>query len=270
MNIVLKRIVDRLARTGNLKITGPKGATYSFGDGTGPLVHVRINSRRAERAIAIDPMLALPEAFMDGDLDFIEGDVLELLHIVYHQHGAGRHRGGLDARGRGAADRLPPAAPVQHARRARGATCSATTISSGELYKLFLDADMQYSCAYFERPDMTLEEAQLAKKRHIAAKLRAAARPDACSTSARAGAGSASTSPAPSRPTCSGVTLSTEQHAVATDRAQPGRARPTTCISSCATIATSASASTASSRSACSSMSASTTTAPSSTNARRC
>jgi cyclopropane-fatty-acyl-phospholipid synthase len=43
---------------------------------------------------------------------------------------------------------------------------------SGELYELFLDEDMQYSCAYFERPDMTLEEAQLAKKRHIAAKLR--------------------------------------------------------------------------------------------------
>src|SRR6202034_1609250 len=39
------------------------------------------------------------------------------------------------------------------------------------LYDLFLDADRQYSCAYFEHPDQTLEEAQLAKKRHIAAKL---------------------------------------------------------------------------------------------------
>ncbi|HEY0648265.1 cyclopropane-fatty-acyl-phospholipid synthase family protein, partial [Phenylobacterium sp.] len=42
---------------------------------------------------------------------------------------------------------------------------------SYDLYRRFLDEDMQYSCAYFERPDMTLEEAQLAKKRHIAAKL---------------------------------------------------------------------------------------------------
>ena len=42
---------------------------------------------------------------------------------------------------------------------------------SAELYRLFLDDDMQYSCAYFERPDMTFEEAQRAKKRHIAAKL---------------------------------------------------------------------------------------------------
>jgi len=39
------------------------------------------------------------------------------------------------------------------------------------LYALFLDADWQYSCAYFERAGQELEEAQLAKKRHIAAKL---------------------------------------------------------------------------------------------------
>ena len=42
---------------------------------------------------------------------------------------------------------------------------------SDDLYRLFLDADMQYSCAYFARPDMTLEEAQAAKKKHIASKL---------------------------------------------------------------------------------------------------
>jgi len=40
-----------------------------------------------------------------------------------------------------------------------------------DLYRLFLDADMQYSCAYFPRGDETLDEAQLAKKRHIATKL---------------------------------------------------------------------------------------------------
>jgi cyclopropane-fatty-acyl-phospholipid synthase len=41
----------------------------------------------------------------------------------------------------------------------------------GRLYSLFLDPDKQYSCAYFETPDSSLEEAQLAKKRHLAAKL---------------------------------------------------------------------------------------------------
>src|SRR5437870_11905993 len=43
---------------------------------------------------------------------------------------------------------------------------------SAALYDLFLDADRQYSCAYFNEPKMTLEDAQSAKKRHIAAKLK--------------------------------------------------------------------------------------------------
>jgi cyclopropane-fatty-acyl-phospholipid synthase len=41
----------------------------------------------------------------------------------------------------------------------------------GRLYSLFLDADRQYSCGYFETPDTSLDDAQLAKKRHLAAKL---------------------------------------------------------------------------------------------------
>ena len=41
----------------------------------------------------------------------------------------------------------------------------------GQLYALFLDADRQYSCAYFETADQSLDDAQLAKKRHLAAKL---------------------------------------------------------------------------------------------------
>ena len=61
------------------------------------------------------------------------------------------------------------------------------------LYELFLDADQQYSCAYFERPDDTLEEAQAAKKRLVTAKL-LVSRKAACSTSAAAGAGSGFTS----------------------------------------------------------------------------
>jgi cyclopropane-fatty-acyl-phospholipid synthase len=43
---------------------------------------------------------------------------------------------------------------------------------SNELYRRFLDDDMQYSCAYFASPSMTLDAAQAAKKAHLASKLR--------------------------------------------------------------------------------------------------
>ena len=65
MNIVLERLVSRLVRLGNLTITGPSGTSRRFGDGSGAPVHVVIRSRRAERAIALHPTLALPEAFMN-------------------------------------------------------------------------------------------------------------------------------------------------------------------------------------------------------------
>lgn len=136
------------------------------------------------------------------------------------------------------------------------------------LYRLFLDADMQYSCAYFETPDSTLDDAQLAKKRHLAAKLQV--KPGQRVLDIGSGWGGLGLYLAEmTGANVTGVTLSEEQLGVAnaragelnlTDRAQfrlqdyretPGR-------------------SIASSRSACSSMSASTTTTLISSAARNC
>src|SRR5690606_23099586 len=91
MNIMLKRFVDRLVRTGDLRITGPNGSTSAFGDGSGEPVHLHIKTRHAVRAIGFDPMLAMPEAYMDGELDFLEGDVLGLLRLAYQNMGPGGH-----------------------------------------------------------------------------------------------------------------------------------------------------------------------------------
>ena len=64
--------------------------------------------------------------------------------------------------------RLQQANPVAQARR----NVAHHYDLSGEFYDLFLDEDRQYSCAYFPRADASLDEAQRAKRRHIAAKLR--------------------------------------------------------------------------------------------------
>src|SRR5690606_12186288 len=87
MNIFLQRIADRIIRVGNLAITGPDGTTSNFGDGSGEKVHLVIHTRRAERAITLHPSLAIPEAYMEQELDFVEGDVLSFLHLVYRNTG---------------------------------------------------------------------------------------------------------------------------------------------------------------------------------------
>ena len=93
----------------------------------------------------------------------------------------------------------------------------------GRLYSLFLDADQQYSCAYFETPDQSLDDAQLAKKRHLAAKL-LLSRASACSTSAAAGAGLALYLAEICGAHVTGVTLSREQWQRASRARAPRRA----------------------------------------------
>jgi len=88
----------------------------------------------------------------------------------------------------------------------------------GGIYDLFLDSDKQYSCAYFADPNMTLEEAQVAKKRHIAAKLRIEPGMRVLDIGCGWG-GMALTLAEEAGANVVGVTLSKEQHMVARRRA---------------------------------------------------
>jgi cyclopropane-fatty-acyl-phospholipid synthase len=218
MNVLLRRIIERVIRAGNLKITGADGKTYQFGDGSGEPVHVRFKTTHAERAVALHPTLALPEAYMDGEFDMLEGDVLSFLRIAYENMGMEGINPHLTRAVEAMRVAIRGLQQVNTASRARRNVQRHYDLS-GEMYKLFLDADLQYSCAYFARPDMTLEEAQLAKKRHIAAKLKM--KPDQTVLDIGCGWGGMALYLAKNFDAdVLGVTLSTEQHAVATDRAR--------------------------------------------------
>jgi len=221
MNVLLRRIIERLIRTGNLRITAASGKTYQFGDGSGEPVHIRFNTAHAERATALHPTLAVPEAYMDGELDVLEGGVLSFLRIAYENMGME----GINPRWTRTIEAMRVA--VRSLQQVNTASRAKRNVQrhydlSGEMYKLFLDADLQYSCAYFERPDMTIEEAQLAKKRHIAAKLKM--KPGQTTLDIGCGWGGMALYLARNFDAeVLGVTLSTEQHAVATERARTER-----------------------------------------------
>jgi cyclopropane-fatty-acyl-phospholipid synthase len=218
MNILLQRIIDKTIRSGNLTVTGPNGATRTYGDGTGDKVHMVIHTKRAERAIALHPSLAIPEAFMEQELDFVEGDVLSFLHLIYLNLGISWTDSSWGRLLNSARLAFRPLQQFNTTRRSKKNVEHHYDLS-GALYKLFLDDDMQYSCAYFERPDMTLEEAQLAKKRHIVSKLRI--KPGQTVLDIGCGWGGLGLYLAKAfEADVLGVTLSTEQHQVATERAQ--------------------------------------------------
>ncbi len=167
MDRLLKFVLSRFIRKGSLTVTTTSGRSFSVGDGTGEPAAVRFLTPAAERRLLLDPELALGEIYMDGELAVERGTIADVLAI------------GLDQ-----PDQLPRWAKLRwwqryltrHFQQFNNHRRSKRNIErhydlDGRLYSLFLDADKQYSCAYFETPDTTLDDAQLAKKRHVAAKL---------------------------------------------------------------------------------------------------
>ena len=167
--MLLEHVLRRLIKSGNLAMTDHKGREHRFGDGNGPLVHIHFKTASAARAVALDPDLHLGECYTDGSLAMKVGTIYDFLALAMINTSDGRpanvHR--LMSGMRILLRRLSQHNPVGKARR----NVAHHYDLSGKLYDLFLDVDRQYSCAYFETPDSTLEDAQLAKKRHLAAKL---------------------------------------------------------------------------------------------------
>jgi len=166
MNPLLNQLLNRVVRTGNLSVTDARGRQHRFGDGTGELVGMTLHDRGVERAIVMHPELSLGETYMDGRWSVSQGSLpgfLRLLMDNARNQPPSRARLWLRRITRGIAQRNHAAAARRNAKHHYDV--------GNDIYRLFLDEDWQYSCAYFPRKDMTLEEAQKAKKRHIASKL---------------------------------------------------------------------------------------------------
>jgi len=167
MDRLLRHFLSRFIRRGSMTFTTASGAKFTCGDGTGAPVAARFLTTEAEIRILLHPELALGEAFMEGTFVVEQGSIADALTILMDQPKV-----------------LPGWAKPQwwtrylmrHFRQFNPRGRSRANVAhhydlDDRLYSLFLDSDKQYSCAYFETPDTNLDDAQLAKKRHLAAKL---------------------------------------------------------------------------------------------------
>lgn len=171
---ILRPFLSHIVRQGRLTVVGPDGVRESFGQPAPgfPDVTIRFTRAAAMRRILLDPRLGAAEAFMDGDLELVDGDIMEFIGLIRMNtpwdRGAklkdktrvGEWFEGLKTR----------VNSINRRRQSRANVAHHYDIGN-TLYRLFLDDDMQYSCAYWPREGMTLDEAQAAKKAHIAAKL---------------------------------------------------------------------------------------------------
>ncbi|SLN43145.1 Cyclopropane-fatty-acyl-phospholipid synthase [Pseudoruegeria aquimaris] len=166
---LLDSFITGVARHGTFVVHFPDGEVHTYGDGTGTPVTIRLLDDSLPRRIVMNPDLAVGEGYMDGTLT-IDGDDLHGFLTFVIRNLATRPRVWFQQPSRFLRTALRGIRQYNPVGRAKHNVAHHYDLS-GALYDLFLDADKQYSCAYFRSPDDTLEEAQANKKAHIAGKL---------------------------------------------------------------------------------------------------
>jgi cyclopropane-fatty-acyl-phospholipid synthase len=216
---VLAGLLRSIVRKGYLTVIDWRGRKRGFGAPSSDLrATVRMRDRGLPWKIVAQPSLAFGEAYMDGRLTIESGTLRDLLEIVTsNMQALDQHP--LQKLRRRLARLRPQAVRTRNHRRRARANVTHHYDLSGELYTLFLDADRQYSCAYFRTGKETLEEAQSAKKRHLAAKLLIRPGDEVLDIGCGWG-GLALELAGTANARVTGITLSTEQLGVARERAK--------------------------------------------------
>ncbi len=218
MDKLLQAVLSRVVTKGHLELVTASGTRFVFGDRTGTPVTVRFTDRRAQVAFIADPDIRAGELFMDGRFIVERGNIYDFLYIVLSNTGGNRLTA-LSHVLHGIRFTLRRLAKLNAPRRAKSNVAHHYDLDA-RLYRLFLDPDLQYSCAYFERPGVSLAEAQLAKKRHIAAKLMLEPGVSVLDIGSGWGGMALYLATVGGADNVAGVTLSEEQIAIARERAE--------------------------------------------------
>ncbi len=166
---LLDRWLVKLVRRGSLLVVWPDGSRSEYGRTEGFKAGIQLKDAKTVKGLALNPGLALGETFMDETLIPVNCSIHDVLCVLMDNQNEVSLPVLTFAAKTGRL--LRPILQANSAIRAKRNVAHHYDLN-GRLYSLFLDRDRQYSCAYFTSDDVSLEEAQLAKKRHIAAKLK--------------------------------------------------------------------------------------------------
>ena len=155
-------------KTGTLHVSWPDTTQSVYGDNTGTRISLAFNDPSIMRRLVTNPDLALGEGYMSGDLAIANDDLDGFFKLVLTNRNLG---GSWVFRSTRAVRHVTRKALIRNPLGKAKNNVAHHYDLSAKLYDMFLDDDRQYSCAYFSEPDLSLEEAQNAKKLHIASKL---------------------------------------------------------------------------------------------------
>lgn len=172
MRAILEPLLRRFMVLGRLEVIWPGGTRRVYeGNRPGPAAKVRLRDHATLWRLAFNPALTVGETYMDGGVEPVDCTIYDVLDVLMSNRSVGSEHMPWLAWHEGLGQALRHFAQFNHAERSRRNVAHHYDLN-GQLYSLILDRDRQYSCAYFPTGGETLEEAQVAKKRHIAAKLK--------------------------------------------------------------------------------------------------
>lgn len=169
MTKMILRLLKSIFKNGNFTIIDSSGKAHAYGDGTGEEIVIKIHNNSFYRKLISGPLMALGEGYMYEHFTIEKGDIKKLLELALLNQDNVRN--------------FPTMRFIAVISRYRKLLLPHNLISastknvahhydiSNEFFALFLDQDMQYSCAYFKDGNDNLEQAQIDKKDHIIKKL---------------------------------------------------------------------------------------------------
>lgn len=169
MSRLVISFLEQFMIEGAVEVTTAAGHRHMIGKASGVPPAIRFTDRAAELRLLSNPALALGELFTEGRLVVMRGSIYDVVALAMRNLVLQPPTKLLRMR-----ERLRMA--LRRVQQRNGEENSKRNVAhhydlDGRLYDLFLGPDRQYSCAYFEHHGQDLDAAQLAKKRHMAAKL---------------------------------------------------------------------------------------------------
>ena len=166
---MLFNVLKKLNFDGTLEIIDSNEKIYKFGS-SNPQVRIRLKNKSIERKLFFNPNLHIGEAYMNEELIIEKGTIEEFLNLITNCYDDFISNNKFYKFYEYLSSIFMPLQQINQLVNSKNNVAHHYDINE-DLYKLFLDKDMQYSCAYFHNPNISLEQAQKDKKEHIIRKL---------------------------------------------------------------------------------------------------
>ena len=166
---MLFSMLKKVSFKGRIDIIDYKDRSHSFGTST-PYVKIKLKTKSVERKLFFNPSLYVGESYMNKELIIVEGTIEDFINIISASYKNILSKHWVEKFSNTISTFLRTFQQLNYFKKSKKNVAHHYDLSD-ELYSLFLDKDMQYSCGYFHNDNISLEQAQIDKKRHIIKKL---------------------------------------------------------------------------------------------------